>query len=59
MRTLAEIEAHYIYLTLKHFHWNRTHAAKSLGITVRCVRYKIPELRKAGYKIPEVFRKKF
>ena len=46
-RTLADIEKQAILEALKHFDYNRTHAAIALGISTRTIRNK---LRK--YKIP-------
>lgn len=31
---------------------NRTHAARNLGISLRCLRYKLNRLREEGYVIP-------
>ena len=39
--TLQELEKEHIFRTLDHFQGNRTHAARSLGITVRTLRNKL------------------
>lgn len=51
--TLLEVCNEYIYRTLKDNNWNRTMAAKSLDISLRCVRYKIRELNELGFGIPD------
>lgn len=50
---LEEIEKQVIFACLKKNEWNRTHAAKELGINVRTLSYKIRSLLKSGYKVKE------
>ena len=49
-RTLDEIERNVILEALKHFSGNRTHTAKSLGISLRTLRNKLAEYRVMGIK---------
>ena len=49
-RTLDEIERSVILDALKHFGGNRTHTAKSLGISIRTLRNKLAEFRVMGIK---------
>ena len=51
--TLYELGHLYIYITLVRKNWNRTHAAKQLGISVKNIREKIKELEFYGYKVEE------
>jgi two-component system, response regulator FlrC len=41
--TLAEVERRHILQTLAQCGYNRTHAAKLLGISIRCLRIKLHE----------------
>jgi len=50
-RTLDEIERNVILEALKHFDGNRTHTAKSLGISIRTLRNKLAEFRVMGIKV--------
>lgn len=50
-RTLNEIERIVILDALKHFSNNRTHTAKSLGISIRTLRNKLAEFRVMGIKV--------
>ena len=50
-RTLDEIERNVILEALKHFDSNRTHTAKSLGISIRTLRNKLAEFRVMGIKV--------
>lgn len=49
-RTLDELERNVILEALKHFSGNRTHTAKSLGISIRTLRNKLAEYRLMGIK---------
>jgi two-component system response regulator FlrC len=49
-RTLDELERNVILEALKHFSGNRTHTAKSLGISIRTLRNKLAEYRVMGIK---------
>jgi len=49
-KTLDEIERNVILEALKHFGGNRTHTAKSLGISIRTLRNKLAEFRVMGIK---------
>jgi DNA-binding NtrC family response regulator len=49
-KTLDEIERNVILEALKHFSGNRTHTAKSLGISIRTLRNKLAEFRVMGIK---------
>ena len=48
---LRLVETHFILETLKHHNGNRTHAAKTLGISLRTLRNKINEFSAMGYEI--------
>ena len=50
-RQLREVETHFILETLKHHQGNRTHAAKTLGISLRTLRNKINEFTTAGIDV--------
>jgi DNA-binding NtrC family response regulator len=54
--TVAEIERVLIIRTLSGVEWNRTRAATTLGISVRCLRNKIHEFKKQGIAIPAANR---
>ena len=51
-RTVAEVERDLILETLKHCLGNRTHAANTLGISVRTLRNKLNEYAAQGAPIP-------
>jgi len=48
---LALVETHFILETLKAHSGNRTHAAKTLGISLRTLRNKINEFTAEGYEV--------
>lgn len=50
--TLAEIEREHVLKTLAHCSGNRTHTAKLLGISIRWLRIKLHEYRRAGFDVP-------
>lgn len=50
-QTLKTVETHFILETLKHHQGNRTHAAKTLGISLRTLRNKINEFTAEGYEV--------
>ena len=50
-RTVAEIERELILRTLHHFEGNRTRASIALGISVRCLRDKIHQLKAHGIDV--------
>lgn len=54
--TLAEVEQVLIIRTLSETEWNRTRAANTLGISVRCLRNKIHQFKRQGIPIPEAGR---
>ena len=47
------VETHFILETLKDHNGNRTHSAKTLGISLRTLRNKINEFAMEGYDIPQ------
>ena len=49
---MREVETHFIIETLKNHSGNRTHAAKTLGISLRTLRNKINEFTAAGFEVP-------
>ncbi len=51
-RTMTEVERNFIIETLKHHNGNRTHAAKTLGISLRTLRNKINEFTAGGHEVP-------
>ena len=50
-RPLADVETRFILATLKHHQGNRTHAAKTLGISLRTLRNKINEFNAKGLEV--------
>lgn len=50
-QTLRTVETHFILETLKKHKGNRTHAAKTLGISLRTLRNKINEFTREGYEV--------
>lgn len=51
-QTLHLVETHFILQTLNFHKGNRTHAAKTLGISLRTLRNKINEFTAAGFEVP-------
>ena len=49
--TLKSLETHFILETLKKYQGNRTHAANTLGISLRTLRNKINEFVTKGYQV--------
>ena len=49
--TLAEAVRKHIILTLAYCHGNRTHAAKILNISLRCLRDKLRGYASAGVRV--------
>ena len=47
------IEQAYIFTVLKRKNWNRTQTAKALGISIRCLRIKMNQMKGAGFIIPD------
>jgi hypothetical protein len=56
--TLAEAVRTHIVRTLAHCGGNRTHAAKTLGISLRCLRNKLREYACAGIEVTGTQNKK-
>ncbi|MBQ49766.1 MAG: sigma-54-dependent Fis family transcriptional regulator [Zetaproteobacteria bacterium] len=52
-RKMREVEVHFIIETLKDHNGNRTHSAKTLGISLRTLRNKINEFVHEGYDVPQ------
>lgn len=52
-RKMREVEIHFIIETLKNHSGNRTHSAKTLGISLRTLRNKINEFTIEGYEVPQ------
>jgi len=50
---LYELEKIAILKCLEHYDWNRTITAKSLGLSIRTIRNKIDQFKKAGMNIPD------
>ena len=50
---LAEIERRHILMTLRICDGNRTHAAKLLNISLRCLRNKLRDYKAKGNQVPE------
>ncbi|NRA44217.1 MAG: sigma-54-dependent Fis family transcriptional regulator [Oligoflexales bacterium] len=50
-QTLRVVETHFILETLKSHRGNRTHAAKTLGISLRTLRNKINEFTAEGFEV--------
>lgn len=51
-QALHVVETHFILRTLAFHNGNRTHAAKTLGISLRTLRNKINEFTAAGFEVP-------
>jgi two-component system response regulator FlrC len=52
-RPMYEVETQFIIETLKSHNGNRTHAAKTLGISLRTLRNKINEFSARGLEVPQ------
>ena len=52
-KKMRDVETHFILETLKSHNGNRTHSAKTLGISLRTLRNKINEFAVQGYDIPQ------
>lgn len=48
---IKELETQFILQTLKHHNGNRTHAARTLGISLRTLRNRINELTRQGFAV--------
>ena len=48
---IKELETQFILQTLKHHNGNRTHAARTLGISLRTLRNRINEFTKCGFVV--------
>lgn len=57
-RQMREVETHFIIETLKSHQGNRTHAAKTLGISLRTLRNKINEFNAMGFVVPSALQGK-
>lgn len=51
--SMKKVETNFILETLKHHNGNRTHAAKTLGISLRTLRNKINEFKAEGLSVTE------
>lgn len=52
-KQMRQVERHFILETLKNHNGNRTHSAKTLGISLRTLRNKINEFAADGFEIPQ------
>jgi transcriptional regulator with PAS, ATPase and Fis domain len=52
-RKMRVVETQFIIETLKYHQGNRTHAAKTLGISLRTLRNKINEFTHEGFEVPQ------
>lgn len=52
-KQMRQVERHFILETLKSHQGNRTHSAKTLGISLRTLRNKINEFSAEGFEIPQ------
>ncbi len=50
--TMEEVECELILQTLVHCEGNRTHAARTLGMSLRTLRYKIKQYSNKGIDVP-------
>jgi len=57
-QTLQELEIQAVIGALDYYKWNRTRAAKSLGISIRGLRNKINKMREMGLMVPSNPRQK-
>lgn len=55
--TMKDVETHFILQTLKHHDGNRTHCAKTLGISLRTLRNKINEFKSRGIQVVNPLRR--
>jgi len=55
---IKRVETQFILETLKFFHGNRTHAARTLGISLRTLRNKINEFHNIGIQVAPVKNKR-
>lgn len=55
---LRDVETQFILATLKYHHGNRTHAAKTLGISLRTLRNKINEFHSEGLEVVSPTKRK-
>jgi DNA-binding NtrC family response regulator len=53
MQKLRTIVDQIIFDRLKHFNFNRSHTAKSLGLCLRTIHGLVRRLRNQGFEIPE------
>lgn len=51
--SFPELKKFFMFHILKELGWNRTHAAKQMGISIRSVRNWINDLRAEGMVIPD------
>lgn len=51
---LAEVERRHILRALRMHDGNRTHAAKALDISLRCLRNKLRGYKECGHRVPEI-----
>jgi DNA-binding NtrC family response regulator len=56
--TLAEVVRTHIIRTLAHCGGNRTHTAKTLNISLRCLRNKLREYAGAGIEVTQAQKQK-
>ena len=56
--TIKLLETHFILKTLEYHKGNRTHTAKTLGISLRTLRNKLNEFSAAGFCVPISLRQK-
>ncbi len=54
---MKDVETHFILETLKHHEGNRTHCAKTLGISLRTLRNKINEFKSRGIDVVDPMRR--
>jgi two-component system response regulator AtoC len=52
-RKMRDVEVQFIIETLKKHNGNRTHSAKTLGISLRTLRNKINEFTIEGHEVPQ------
>jgi hypothetical protein len=51
-RTFLYAKLKYIYRVLRHNNWNRSETARTLGVSLRTVRYYVIKIKKVGWRVP-------
>jgi DNA-binding NtrC family response regulator len=52
IKKLEDVEREYIFTVMELYGWNRTHACKALGISVRTLRNRLSIYKMQGFDVP-------